>query len=341
MRTSGTHRHNRGRHGNYGGSPPGAAPMYYGWSHDESRMQLMDLPDYLDSFRVGYERALEDLQSQLANVTQAYMPGTSVPGGLAGYPTAGRRESTGGRSGERHGRRQRDHGHDHDHDDGCECRDHGHHDHDHDHDCGCRDHGHHDHDHDHDCGCRDHGHHDHGCGCGRRDDCRCDCCIVDADYVVYARCFERRIVSIQIANDTRKVRENVTVEVSDVRSSGGRTLPWKVTFSPRSTLTLEPCSTTELNLSVDIECGSTQRPEPQTATGRRTAAQRAAVAKEAEEGDSAEREGDFEPVDVDDCEVGYITIRVGGCLVRPIVVAIAVLPRDCDAYHVSCSCSCC
>ena len=117
-----------------------------------------------------------------------------------------------------------------------------------------------------------------------RYDCRCDCCIVDADYVVYARCFERRVVPIQIENDTRKVREDVTLDVSEVRSAGGRVLPWKVSVLPQSPLTLEPCSTTEIDLVVEIECRDTsQKPEPQDqpAPGK-AAAQKAADAKEAE-----------------------------------------------------------
>jgi len=270
--------------------------MYYGWSHDESRMQMMDLPEYLDQFRLGYERAIGDLRTQLAGLGQAYLPGTYAPGAP---PRPGE-----GRSPYEHGR-------------------HHHHEHDHEHHHGCHDH--------------DHEHH-HGCGCGHGHDCRCECCIVDADYVVYARCYERRLVPIEIENDTRKVREDVTLEVSDVRSAGGRVLPWRVVARPESPLTLEPCSTTQIDLLVDIRCDDDDGDEggdqpPRKATG----AQKATRTQEAEEA----TRGTVELVDVDDCEVGYVTIRVGGCLVRPIVVAIAVLPRACDAYHASCSCSCC
>jgi hypothetical protein len=44
---------------------------------------------------------------------------------------------------------------------------------------------------------------------------------------------------------------------------------------------------------------------------------------------------------VDRCEVGYATLRADGCIVRPIVLAVAVLPDDCDAYRRPCSCGCC
>ena len=103
-------------------------------------------------------------------------------------------------------------------------------------------------------------------------------------------------------------------------------------------------ATTEIDLVVEIECRDpSPKPEPQDqpVPGKKSAAQKAADAKETEAAEDAQRTRDFDPVDVDDCEVGYVTIRVGGCLVRPIVVAIAVLPHDCDAYHASCSCGCC
>ena len=44
--------------------------------------------------------------------------------------------------------------------------------------------------------------------------------------------------------------------------------------------------------------------------------------------------------DVDDCLVATADIRLIGCDHRPIRVAVAVLPRDCDPYEVSCGCTC-
>jgi hypothetical protein len=273
--------------------------MYYGWSHEQGRMQMMDLPSYLDSFRFGYERAIEDLQGQLTNLAQSMMPGGAPATAWTQY------QAPVGQPG------RREHGHPHHH---------------HGEDCGCHDHEHrHHHDHDHECGCG-------GCReCGH-DDCHCTCCIVDADYVVYARCGERRVVPIQIDNDTRRERENVTIDVSDVRTSGGRQLPWRVAVLPRSPITLPACSTTEIDVRVEIVCGDEDKNPDQPKPTPRKAAGRA---------EQQEARQEIEFVDVDNCEVGYVTIRVEGCLVRPIVVAVAVLPRDCDAYHTGCSCSCC
>ena len=45
--------------------------------------------------------------------------------------------------------------------------------------------------------------------------------------------------------------------------------------------------------------------------------------------------------DVDDCEVFYADLRVEGCEMRPVRIALALLPRDCAAYKVDCGCNCC
>src|SRR4051812_13975725 len=107
MRSTKIHRHDCDRH-----DTPGrrGVPMYYGWSHDESRMQMMDLPEYLDEFRRGYERAIGDLQTQLTGLGQAYLPGTYAPGAP---PRPGE-----GRSPYEHGRHHH-HEHDHEHHHGC------------------------------------------------------------------------------------------------------------------------------------------------------------------------------------------------------------------------------
>jgi hypothetical protein len=145
------------------------------------------------------------------------------------------------------------------------------------------------------------------------------------DVVVYAHCGEIRVVPVEVANDTRRDREDVNVEISDIRTAGGTVLPWQALINPSGSLTLPACSTTKLELLVHVVCGKSDPPK-----GKPDAdALQAAVAQRTDTGD------------VDGCEVGYVTIRLGGCVVRPIVVAIAVLPDRCDAYRVDCACSCC
>jgi hypothetical protein len=156
---------------------------------------------------------------------------------------------------------------------------------------------------------------------------------------VYAHCGELRVVPIEIANDTRKVREDVTVDLSDVRSAGGRVLPWQTVLQPVGPLTLDPCSTTKLELLVHIICGdeSTSTAPVRTAGGDKPLAKDDVAPNLLRM--AARQRADFG--DVDQCEVGYLTVRLGGCLVRPIVVAIAALPDACATYRAGCSCSCC
>ena len=67
---------------------------------------------------------------------------------------------------------------------------------------------------------------------------------------------------IEVTNDTRREREDVSVEVSEARSAGGHKLPWQVIVNPPGPLTLPPCSTTKLELAVLIHC-----PEPDSNGG--------------------------------------------------------------------------
>ena len=318
---------------------PSTYGPYWGWSHSNQRMEFMDLPSYMDSFQKGYGATFGDLVTRMQQL--------GSPAGAAGasqfaVPPPGQDpEWRGGRHEHRHhgheaywgesgGREHRD----------CRCgREHR--------DCGCgREHrdcrcGR---EPDRDCGC---GQHDHGWRHDRRRerDCRCDCCIVDADIVVFAHCGEVRVVPIELANDSRKIRTDVNVQVGDVRSSGGRVLPWPTLMQPKGPLTLQPCSTTRLELLVHIVCdaelGKADAAPSQSASGKASPAPSAGADDAPADPLLALAERSDVTVNVDRCEVGYTTIRLDGCLVRPIVVAIAVLPRGCDSYRTGCSCSCC
>jgi hypothetical protein len=317
----GTTTSHRGGYGTgYSGRSIQPQNAFWGWSHQNQQLEMMDLPAYLDSLRQTYDAALRDMSDRMQSLSTMYAP---APGGPAG----------------RRHHHHRGHGHhDHDHDCGC-----GGHKSDHDcgcghksdHDCGCS------HKSDHDCGCGDH---DKGCGC-RDDDCGCECCVEDADVIVYAHCGELRVVPIEVANDTRRDREDVSVEISEVRSAGGRELPWSVSVNPKGPLTLPPCSTTKLELVVYVNC---REKDPSngdngsdTEGPRRTANTGTAKDDDAAASVRTVVSDQYESGDVDQCEVGYVTIRLGGCLVSPIVVAIAVLPDRCDSYRAGCSCSCC
>ena len=174
----------------------------------------------------------------------------------------------------------------------------------------------------HDCGCGCHDHyHDRGCDdCPRcnADPCQCQCCIPDADLVVYGRLGETRVIPIEIENE-RKRAKDLQLDISSWSSPGGRPTGVQTTgLTPRQ-LTLGPCDSAEVTLVVRID--------------------------DADEGGEGSKEGkasDRERVpDVDDCQVAVADLRIEGCDHRPLRIAVAVLPRSCDPYTVTCGCGCC
>lgn len=194
------------------------------------------------------------------------------------------------------------------------------------------------------------------CGCGKQrdcNDCHCECCVCDADVLVHARCGEIRRIPITFENDTRREKP-VKLELGKFLSAGGRDLGWPAELS-ETEFTLRPCGEQNVSLIVAIRCGDddkievrpgqppaqpvepvepnpnnpNQPPAGPNALGDRDAIRLIAPISRLRGGS------------VDRCEVGYATIRAEGCLTRPIVVAVAVLPDDCDAYRHPCGCGCC
>lgn len=174
------------------------------------------------------------------------------------------------------------------------------------------------------CGC--------GGGCSGDCDCHCECCVCDADVLVHARCGEVRRIPVTFENDTRRERE-VTLTLENFVTAGGRQLGWPAQLSETS-FTLRGCDERTVILSVQVRCDTPDKPnDPPGGTPPPNTPAGAAPAAAAT---TPPRQGS-----VDRCEVGYATIRAEGCLVRPVVVAVAVLPDDCDSYRRPCSCGCC
>jgi hypothetical protein len=164
----------------------------------------------------------------------------------------------------------------------------------------------------HDCGCHEgpHGHHGH--------DCHCSCCICGADAVEYVHCGEQRLIPLLFENDTRRERD-VRLELGAFATASGQELGWQAAFS-ETAFTLPPCGRKTVLLSVNVDCGKLVPQSPPAGV----------------EGGNANR-----LPSVDECKVGYATVRAEGCLVRPLVVAVAVLPNDCGAHKAPCGCGCC
>ncbi len=152
----------------------------------------------------------------------------------------------------------------------------------------------------------------HDCGCHGGRDCHCECCVSDADVLVHARCGEVRRIPVTFENDTRRER-NVTLELGQFAASGGTDLKWNAQLSEQA-FTLAPCGEHTVIVTVRVECDG---PDVAGAVNERGVGT------------------------VDRCRTGYATLRAEGCLVRPAVLAVAVLPDDCDSYRRPCSCGCC
>jgi hypothetical protein len=166
---------------------------------------------------------------------------------------------------------------------------------------------------------RGHQHHA-GCGCGSKQgrgcrqcqagDCHCQCCIGgDLDLVVYSRLGERRIIPITITNERRRERE-VTLALSSFTTKGGSQVPVTGAIVGETTFTLAPCE--ERAVIIEVASAATPSQEGANAT------------------------------DVDDCIVAVADLTVTGCDIRcPIGIGVALLPRDCDTFDLSCGCGCC
>jgi len=165
-------------------------------------------------------------------------------------------------------------------------------------------------------------HKHHGCGCHEENDCSCNCCIRCADTVQYAYCGETRKIAITFDNDSRRERQ-VNVQVGGFLTDSGQQLPWKASITDTQ-FTLPPCGEKTVMITVSIDCGQSN-PDGSTNPNNPTGV---AVAN---------RVG----TSIDSCKVGYLKVQADGCLIRPLVVAVAVLPDHCGAHKVGCLCGCC
>jgi hypothetical protein len=167
------------------------------------------------------------------------------------------------------------------------------------------------------------------CGCHEHRDCHCECCVCDADVLVHARCGEVRRIPVTFENDSRRERQ-VKLELENFVTSGGKDVNWATNLSEQE-FTLKPCGEHTVILTVGIRC--------EGAGGDTGNTPNANVAGAVNSDSISALQG--RTGSVDRCEVAYATLRADGCSVRPAVIAVAVLPDDCDAYRRPCGCDCC
>jgi len=198
-----------------------------------------------------------------------------------------------------------------------------------------------------DCGCGGHKEHQN-CGC------HCECCVSDADVLMHARCGELRRIPLTFENDTRRDKP-VTLELGKFLSQGGKDLGWAAQLT-QTQFTLRPCDENTVSLLVAVRC-KTDDTTPNNPNDPKTPSTNVPGTTNPATGASAEKPqlslnrdaiGTLDLAGIEDrlgkvarCEVGYATIRAEGCLTRPIVVAISVLPENCDSFRNPCGCGCC
>jgi hypothetical protein len=149
------------------------------------------------------------------------------------------------------------------------------------------------------------------CCCEPEDPCHCTCCIVDADVVVYIYLGERRVLPLTLGNHRRRKKE-VNVALDAFKTRAGKPAPIKGTLLPPAQFELGPCAVHPIVIVVDTAPAGGGGAVPEQFP------------------------------DVDDCTVYYADLRLDGCDIRPVRIAVAILPRDCGAYTIDChSCCCC
>ena len=153
-----------------------------------------------------------------------------------------------------------------------------------------------------------------GCPACNPDPCGCKCCVSDADLVIEARLGEQRIVPVTIENHWRRERD-IELELSSWTKIGDN-IPVTANILSATAFKLAPCGEAHVVIGVAVGPAAAVSPD-----GQRDPA-------------------NLVP-DVDRCLVSYADLRIKGCDLRSIRIAVAVLPRDCDAYAADCDCGCC
>jgi hypothetical protein len=188
--------------------------------------------------------------------------------------------------------------------------------------------------HGHGCECEDchdyrrrshHHPHDRCRRCGS-DSCECYCCIGDVDLAVYAYSGEQRVIPIRVENERHREKQ-ITLELSQWTTAGGRAGVVDTIRLEPQTFTLAPCGEQNVTLVVGIAEDQTGGDQPGGNVDT--------------PGSTDNPDQPRQRRDVDQCLVVTADLRLVGCDHRPLRIAVAILPRGCDPHRVSCGCACC
>lgn len=156
----------------------------------------------------------------------------------------------------------------------------------------------------------------HACGCATENSCHCNCCIVDADVAIYAHLGETRIITLLVTNDRLRDKD-IRVALGGFTDRAGKPAPIKGGLFAPTEFKLAPCASQTVVMA--IETGPLAPSSGETRPG-----------------------ANIEKLpDVENCTVYYSDLRVDGCEMRPLRIALAILPRDCGVYKIECRTCCC
>jgi hypothetical protein len=127
---------------------------------------------------------------------------------------------------------------------------------------------------------------------------KCECEICDADLVVYARPGEKRMVPILVENHRPRERA-IQLELSSFGAANGSGATNEGVQGQLDKKELKLAPCSEETVWLSVTTG-----------------QRA----------------------VEGCQVFYANLRLNGCRPRPLVIAVAVLGKDCQEHRVDCGC---
>jgi hypothetical protein len=138
----------------------------------------------------------------------------------------------------------------------------------------------------------------------------CKCCVCDADLVLYVRPGERRVVPIQLENDTHRERA-IHLELSSWATDQGQKVEIGAQLETQE-VKLAPCSERVVRLELNIPGAA--------AANSTTGANR------------------VPPPALHGCQVAYASLKLDGCRTRPWVIAVAIRGLDCEPHRVDCAC---
>lgn len=184
-----------------------------------------------------------------------------------------------------------------------------------------------------------------GCSCHDEDKAcdPCACTPCDADLVVKGYVGELRVFPITVENPRHSER-TITAHMSPWTTSDGRKVELPTQVIPPQ-LTLKPCE--EKTIAVAVRLGLSQKGLKEAGSAEELDTQGLHLEDAVSQTQGATEKPEVNTqlsrvlTDISACQVLYADLSLEGCSIRPIRLAVVLLPRRCNAYPARCGCGCC